>query len=443
MIINRKQLIVLLLLLTATASAFAQYKRGSRSFAINGEHEVVEVDKGLSLDNAIILKNISTSSLTFTTDKNKSVSFYTYENNSDDKVLYPPANINSSTLGDNTTYTLTNLPDNRGLIINDGQLLVLWLIDYPSHRPNLNAISPIVGDDECEVLKLLIDKQDALEYRGTGGQLRQITREYELSYDILEWNEKEEKFIEKTVTEDVKNLGTELMLTRVPNKDTKFKLSGDQFGKKFNLVSEVVTSEVYKAIAVEGHIVAKQQQRDNDNEIKEGDDLGGSAPVDIEFFGRGNEPVVNFYTWFVYEKSNMNSPIARYTDQDFDYTFDQSGNYQVMLEVANAESTCVDTISVNVNITESDLQIPNFFSPGSTPGVNDEWRVAYKSLVKYKCVIFNRWGNKVFESNDPAQGWDGRYKGSMVHPGVYYYSIQATGSDGIKYNKGGDINILR
>ncbi len=46
------------------------------------------------------------------------------------------------------------------------------------------------------------------------------------------------------------------------------------------------------------------------------------------------------------------------------------------------------------------------------------------------------------ELRDPSQGWDGKYKGTLVKPGVYYYVIKATGADGKQYNLSGDINIV-
>ena len=42
-----------------------------------------------------------------------------------------------------------------------------------------------------------------------------------------------------------------------------------------------------------------------------------------------------------------------------------------------------------------------------------------------------------------SKGWDGKYKGKYVKPGVYYYVIEAKGADGKEYKKKGDINILR
>ena len=49
----------------------------------------------------------------------------------------------------------------------------------------------------------------------------------------------------------------------------------------------------------------------------------------------------------------------------------------------------------------------------------------------------------MYEYTDPDGGWDGTYKGRLVDTGVYYYVVTATGSDGVKYKKRGDITILR
>jgi gliding motility-associated-like protein len=103
----------------------------------------------------------------------------------------------------------------------------------------------------------------------------------------------------------------------------------------------------------------------------------------------------------------------------------------------------VTTEPITIKITESFSEIPNAFSPGTTPGINDEFRVAYKSLLNYKCWIFNRWGVEMYHSTNPSEGWDGKKGGKYVAPGVYFYVIEATGSSGEKFKKKGSINILR
>ena len=96
-----------------------------------------------------------------------------------------------------------------------------------------------------------------------------------------------------------------------------------------------------------------------------------------------------------------------------------------------------------VFIGASRLQCPNIFSPEASEGINDEWKVSYKSITSFKCNIFNRWGIKIAELTDPSQGWDGKYKGKYVPSGVYYYVIKAEGADGVKYDLSGDINIIK
>jgi len=88
------------------------------------------------------------------------------------------------------------------------------------------------------------------------------------------------------------------------------------------------------------------------------------------------------------------------------------------------------------------LEVPNVFTPNGD-GINDEFRVAYQSLTKFEAWIYNRWGRLVYHWNDPQKGWDGNIGGKKAAEGAYFYVIKAVGSDGIKYLKKGDINLLR
>jgi len=167
-----------------------------------------------------------------------------------------------------------------------------------------------------------------------------------------------------------------------------------------------------------------------------------SAPTTIYFYGHGGDDAV-YYTWFFYKKADQENPFARYTDQNIRYTFEEYGEYVIKLEVADRTSESISEDTYSFTVTESFLDVPNYFSPGDSPGINDEFRVAYKSIVKFRMTIFNRWGVKMYESTDPARGWDGKHKGKYVNTGVYFYVIDALGADGIRHKKGGDINILR
>lgn len=431
-----------------TTLIFAQRRNGE--YAATGIYDEQTLNKD-GLDKLYIFKSLTGSTVSYTTTTGNTVNIYTYTTSyASDRTLVPNTNITVSPLGGTSTmYTVSNLEDSKGLVFDDNNMAkAVWIIDYSLHLPNLRSIEAVEADDKCSILKLKIDKDDILEYRGTSGQVREVDRKYQLSYNILKWDE--DVFVDENYILNNKTIaGTEILLGAesgypIPNKNTQFTLRGDQYGEKFGIPSEVVSS-LYEAVAVEGHMTAEQRNDNYDNVIKDQSntaDLGGSALLEIDFKGYANEPVANFYSWYIYEKKDMKNPVARYADKDISYVFDKAGDYLVRFEVANTNAGCFDTVSVQFNISESELKIPNYFSPRGTPGVNDEFKVAYKSLVKFKCTIFNRWGNKIYEWSDPSQGWDGRYGGKYVNPGVYYYVIEAVGSEGKKYKKAGDINIL-
>lgn len=152
-----------------------------------------------------------------------------------------------------------------------------------------------------------------------------------------------------------------------------------------------------------------------------------------------------YYDWRIFPKEKP-SDYMRYSDKDVRYTFSESGEYRVKLTVMSAECEYID--SIDVKVLESKLEVPNVFTPNGD-GKNDEFRVAYRSLLTYSCYVYNRWGRQVFHSTDPAKGWDGTINGKQAAQGAYYYIIQATGTDldkngnPIQYKLSGDINLLR
>ncbi|MBQ2447493.1 MAG: gliding motility-associated C-terminal domain-containing protein, partial [Bacteroidales bacterium] len=172
---------------------------------------------------------------------------------------------------------------------------------------------------------------------------------------------------------------------------------------------------------------------------EEGLSLTGSAPLEVAFYSYAN-PASDYCIWYIYTRPGSEEEYLYRNEEDIEYTFYQSGTYTVKLKASNA--TCEDSVTFSITVTESSLDCPNFFTPRSTPGENDEFRVAHESLIEFHGRILNRWGNLLFEWTDPDLGWDGTFQGKAVNPGVYFYVITATGSDGIKYVKRGDINLI-
>lgn len=154
------------------------------------------------------------------------------------------------------------------------------------------------------------------------------------------------------------------------------------------------------------------------------------------------------YEWRFYKSSDSETPfLVRYAAET-DYTFNESGSYTVELFVTFVLGT--DTLEYemdspfSIGISESVLEVPNAFTPNGD-GINDVFKVkdGYQSIVKFKAMVFSRWGKKIYEWDDPAGGWDGKSGGHDCPVGAYYLNIQAKGADGRNYNIKKTINLLR
>jgi len=88
------------------------------------------------------------------------------------------------------------------------------------------------------------------------------------------------------------------------------------------------------------------------------------------------------------------------------------------------------------------VHIPNSFSPGITPGVNDAFGPVGLYIENYTLKIYNRWGEEVFSTSD-GEKWDGTYEGKLVSTGVYTYKIVIFGKDGSTEEFRGTVNVIR
>ncbi len=88
------------------------------------------------------------------------------------------------------------------------------------------------------------------------------------------------------------------------------------------------------------------------------------------------------------------------------------------------------------------IDVPNAFTPLSGDA-NSILYVRGYGVSQLKFTIWNRWGQKVFETNDMNIGWDGKFKGVIQPMDVYVYTLSATFFDGVEVNKKGDITLIR
>ena len=70
-------------------------------------------------------------------------------------------------------------------------------------------------------------------------------------------------------------------------------------------------------------------------------------------------------------------------------------------------------ICVQSNNNYNPIPIPNAFTPNND-GLNDEFKPFNSNVSEYKMLIFNKFGEKIFESNDINLGWDGYFKGKII-----------------------------
>lgn len=102
------------------------------------------------------------------------------------------------------------------------------------------------------------------------------------------------------------------------------------------------------------------------------------------------------------------------------------------------------TASDSINILEdciNDLIIPNTFTPNND-GINELFNVSGSPTTEYKLLVFNRWGELIFKSEERLAGWDGSYKGNPVQEGMYNYMVTFT-VQGVLRNKTGAVLLLR
>lgn len=86
--------------------------------------------------------------------------------------------------------------------------------------------------------------------------------------------------------------------------------------------------------------------------------------------------------------------------------------------------------------------VPNVFSPNGD-GFNDLLRVRGKGIEDLQFIVFNRWGEKVFETTDINSGWDGTYKGEPMNLSVFVYVLKGKYKNGKLIDERGNVTLMR
>ena len=143
------------------------------------------------------------------------------------------------------------------------------------------------------------------------------------------------------------------------------------------------------------------------------------------------------WNWYFVNNNGYTS-----TQTNPSYMFEQSGNYPIALVVHNKYG-CSDTIVKMITVVEEqNLYVPNSFTPNGD-GINDIFLAKGKGLTKYNLMIFDRWGQKLFETSEFTTGWDGAFKGQECKQDTYVWKITASFPQGIVKEYTGHVTLNR
>lgn len=124
------------------------------------------------------------------------------------------------------------------------------------------------------------------------------------------------------------------------------------------------------------------------------------------------------------------------------HQYNVTGTFNACLIAINSAG-CPDTLCQPARAQIAALvDVPNAFTPQSGD-VNSIVMARGFGITKMRFIIWNRWGQKVFETTDRLKGWDGKVKGVVQPMDVYAYTLDVEFFDGTKTTKKGDITLIR
>jgi gliding motility-associated-like protein len=166
---------------------------------------------------------------------------------------------------------------------------------------------------------------------------------------------------------------------------------------------------------------------------------GPGAPIEndqIDFNDASLGLAINSWSWYFATNDHFS------TFQNPKYIFDIAGTYPVALVISN-KWNCKDTIVKPVVIGEDfSIYVPNAFTPNGD-GVNDTFQPKGHGIVYYDLTVFDRWGEKLFHTNDFFKGWDGIFKGELSKNDTYVWQIAVKGASGKSKSLKGIVTLIK
>lgn len=321
--------------------------------------------------------------------------------------------------------------------LQDGEKEYFYVFSYKNYKADVtNWTLEVEPKCESTLLTLTGTLPKPLAYTNSHGKSCTVPRKCTISYTDLRWDEEAKDMhwqdSAAVVTKDFP--ATQFTLPAI-YRATDITLSVDNIARALGLDSASVSTELTAPIAVKAKATSRTEVRGKQGELSnelerptEETVVKGSGELRIQFYSNPT-PAASFFLWRIYKGTQL---IFTRNDENVFEVFSEPGSYRVVSYVTGNDCPCPtcaeDSTEITVSISDSELKVPNVFTPNGD-GVNDEFRVQYRSIAEFHCWVYNRWGKLVFEWNDPAKGWDGTINGRPAAEGAYYYVIRARGTD--------------
>jgi len=126
----------------------------------------------------------------------------------------------------------------------------------------------------------------------------------------------------------------------------------------------------------------------------------------------------------------------------FSHIYNKDNFYDIELEVLNGDGCKADITKRVMILAEEHLYVPNVFTPNND-GMNETFHISHSNVHQFTMYIYNRWGEKIFTSNNPDIEWDGSFQGVKCSEGVYFYILTYRTLQGHLRDKKGTVTLLR
>ena len=315
----------------------------------------------------------------------------------------------------------------EGYMIKVGeQREVFWVFDYDSLRADITAIDAALSCSETELH--LEGTIPPMQYTNLQGKRCTYPRQCRVNYMDAMWSTDSEAWVDSLAQQEADFRQT--IVVGASPVATDFMIS-DPLAALLELTEDSLRSAVYAPMALKANplavVTTRGKEGEPSNEVERPIDpselIRRSAPLIITF--RSNALNADYYQWNIYRGSDR---ILQRNEAQHQYTFTEPGNYRAVVGMSNSHGCQLDSVEFLISVSESMLTVPNVFTPNGD-GMNDEFRVVYRSIKEFHGWVYNRWGHKVYEWTDPSKGWDGTIGGRPAAEGAYYYVIRALGTD--------------